>query len=60
MKIYTGEKVHQGPTIQPGSFETDKKTFIRFAGNDGYISLKEIQLEGKKKMRVEDFLRGYR
>ena len=27
---------------------------------DGYIHVKDIQLEGKKRMSVEDFLRGYR
>ncbi|MES2430713.1 MAG: methionyl-tRNA formyltransferase [Bacteroidota bacterium] len=38
---------------------TDKKTFLKFRCADGYLSLKEIQLEGKKKMSIEDFLRGY-
>ena len=60
LKIYKGEKEKAMPLIPPGLFETDKKTFIRFAGKDGYISLKEIQLEGKKKLTIEDFLRGYR
>ena len=27
---------------------------------DGYILLKDIQWEGKKRMPIEDFLRGYR
>jgi methionyl-tRNA formyltransferase len=39
---------------------TDHKTFLKFAAKDGFISLKEIQLEGKKKMKIEDFLRGWR
>ena len=43
-----------------GEFSTDGKTFLKFACSDGYVQLLEIQLEGKKKMLIEDFLRGYR
>lgn len=39
---------------------TDGKTFLKLACADGFILVKELQLEGKKKMNVEDFLRGYR
>ena len=60
MKIYKAEKVDKIPEIATGEIETDKKTFIQFACTDGYISVKEIQLEGKKKMLIEDLLRGYR
>ena len=42
------------------NYITDGKTFLKFACANGYISVKELQLEGKKKMNVEDFLRGYR
>ena len=42
------------------TIDTDNKTFLRFSAQDGYILLKEIQLEGKKRMLVEDFLRGHR
>ncbi len=60
LKIYRAEKVDISPTQAPGNFDTDNKTFLRFSGQDGYILLKEIQLEGKKRMLVEDFLRGHR
>jgi methionyl-tRNA formyltransferase len=60
MKVYKAVKIFTTPSIKPGEFETDKKTFLQFACTDGYISIKELQLEGKKKMMVEDFLRGYR
>jgi methionyl-tRNA formyltransferase len=59
-KIYTATMELAQPTIAVGAFETDKKTFLRFACSDGYIYAKEMQMEGKKKMRIEDFLRGYR
>ncbi len=37
---------------------TDNKTFIKISCADGYIQLLDIQLEGKKRMGVVDFLRG--
>ena len=60
VKVYKAYKVNKVPTIAPGDFETDGKTFLQFACADGYISILNLQLEGKKRMGVEDFLRGYR
>jgi len=59
LKIYRSEKETTPVTITPGFHETDGKTFLKFACADGYIHVKELQLEGKKKMTVEDFIRGY-
>jgi methionyl-tRNA formyltransferase len=47
------------PAALPGSYQTDKKTYLKFACNDGCLSILELQLEGKKKMSVKEFLRGY-
>ncbi|HEX7367942.1 MAG TPA: methionyl-tRNA formyltransferase [Pelobium sp.] len=60
LKIYKAEKGQEKPQINPGEFLSDGKTFLKFASKDGFISVKEIQQEGKKKMLVEDFLRGIR
>jgi methionyl-tRNA formyltransferase len=46
------------PGISPGGFITDHKTHLKFATKDGYISVTEVQLEGKKQMDIKDFLRG--
>jgi methionyl-tRNA formyltransferase len=43
-----------------GTLVSDEKTFIKFACNDGYIRIEDLQLQGKKRMKTEDFLRGYR
>jgi len=59
LKIYRSEKETTPVIITPGFHETDAKTFLKFACADGYIHVKELQLEGKKKMNVEDFIRGY-
>ncbi len=60
LKIYKSEKEICPVKIAAGNYETDGKTFLKFACINGYLIVKELQLEGKKKMLVEDFLRGYR
>jgi len=60
IKIFRGEKELSLPTSKPGRWESDGKTYLKFAAKDGYILLKDVQLEGKKRMLIEDFLRGYR
>ena len=60
LKIFHAQKETVPANASPGSFETDKKTFLKFACTDGNMLVEEIQLEGKKKMLVQDFLRGYR
>ena len=60
LKIYRTEKeLVNTPTI-PGTIETDKKSFLKIAAQDGYIVISDLQLEGKKKMNIVDFLKGYR
>jgi methionyl-tRNA formyltransferase len=60
LKIFKAEKELNNKVSKPGEMVTDRKSFLKFSASDGFISLKEIQLEGKKKMPVEDFLRGWR
>lgn len=59
LKIFRTEKQPGSTGSACGSFETDKKQFLKFACADGYVLVKELQLEGKKRMAIEDFLRGY-
>ena len=60
LKIYSAEKELSDHGNKPGEISTDHRSFLKFAAKDGSISLKEIQLEGKKKMNIADFLRGWR
>ena len=46
--------------MQAGQMQTDNKSYLAFACADAYIFAKEIQLEGKKRMKVTDFLRGWK
>ena len=60
LKIYKSEKEIIPTASAPGNYETNGKTFLKFACANGYILIKELQLEGKKKINAEDFLRGFR
>lgn len=46
--------------VEPGMMETDGRTFLRFACTDGWLDVLELQLAGKRRMPVADFLRGYK
>jgi methionyl-tRNA formyltransferase len=43
-----------------GEFLSDNRTFLKVAALDGFILLTDVQLEGKKRMGVAEFLRGVR
>jgi methionyl-tRNA formyltransferase len=60
LKIYRSAKDPTPPSAPPGQPDTDNRTYLRFAAPDGYIRVTELQLEGKKRMKTEDFLRGYK
>lgn len=60
LKIYAADKLNEPHSKAPGEIETDGKTYLRYTCADGYISLKDLQLEGKKRMGIEEFLRGNR
>lgn len=60
LKIFETEKQYCPHNYQPGSIDTDKKTYFRIATTDGYLNIHSLQLAGKKRMEVTDFLRGYR
>lgn len=60
LKIYETDKEVTTPTISVGQVDTDGKTYLKFAAQDGYIQVKTLQIEGKKRMQVDEFLRGYR
>lgn len=60
LKIFKTEKIEKIAALNAGEFESDGKTYLHFATADGALSLKEIQIEGKKKMSIDEFLRGFR
>jgi methionyl-tRNA formyltransferase len=60
LKIYRAVKEPAGPNVPPGQVETDNRSWLRWSTADGYIRVTELQLEGKRRMNVDEFLRGYK
>jgi len=60
LKIYKSQKEIVAHQHQLGKVFTDHKTYLKFSCNNGYLHVLDLQLEGKKRMPVSDFLRGYK
>ena len=59
LKVYRSKKEMASYDYPPGKVLSDGKTFLKFSCADGFIHILDLQLEGKKRMLTEDFLRGY-
>ncbi|MDE5612372.1 MAG: methionyl-tRNA formyltransferase, partial [Odoribacter sp.] len=60
LKIFKAVKISQDHHQPAGTIRTDGKTVFDVCVKGGIIRVQELQLSGKKRMRVEDFLRGFR
>lgn len=60
LKIFKAVKIWQSHNRSAGEIGTDGKTVFDVYVKGGLIRVKELQLSGKKRMRTEDFLRGFR
>ena len=56
-KIFRAEIVKDLEII-PGQWKTDNKTYFYVGTSADTIAIKELQPEGKKRMKVEEFFRG--
>lgn len=60
VKIYASSIVAADVELSLGSIRTDNKTYLHIACRGGYISINEIQFPGKKAMKIDELLRGYK
>lgn len=60
VKIFESEKLFETHRLLPGTVVTDGKKWLKVAVPDGYVSILSLQLPGKKRLRTDEFLRGYR
>ena len=60
LKVFRAKKEITHMDVPEGEPETDGKTYLKFSCSNGYLHLLDVQLEGKKRMPVGDFLRGYK
>lgn len=59
VKFYETSKVMGHHEMPAGSVSTDGKTYLRIAAADGWVEVKSLQLAGKKRMTIEEVLRGH-
>lgn len=58
-KIYEAAYEIKPHQKEPGTIDTDRKTYMKVACADGFINLLQVQMAGKKAMSVVEFLRGF-
>ncbi len=58
LKLFMVSPLFIKSSLTPGQFETDNKSFLHFKTKDGIINVLELQLQGKKRMAIDEFFRG--
>ncbi len=59
VKIYESRYRQQPLEARPGTLRTDGRSYLRIAATDGWVELRSLQLPGKKRLVVDDLLRGF-
>ena len=60
MKIFESEKIYEAHQLPVGTVVTDGKKYIKVAVPDGFVSVLSLQLPGKKRLKTDELLRGFR
>jgi methionyl-tRNA formyltransferase len=60
LKTAKGKWRKENGEFPAGHFFSDGKSFLKISTLDGYVQVLELQMEGKRRMNVRDFLNGYR
>ena len=60
LRVYDVEIELSNHNMAAGELISDSKNYLKVSCTNGYIHLKDVQLQGKKRMPIEEFLRGYR
>ncbi len=58
-KIYFATKVSFDESEKPGSIKTDSKNYLNVACKNGWLQITDLQISGKRRMKTEEFLRGF-
>jgi len=58
IKVYRAD-IFEKESVNSGHYESDGRTYWHFHTATGIISIKDLQLEGRKRMDIETFLRGF-
>ena len=60
LKIFVTDFILSNDDAVPGTIDHDGKNYFRIKAADGWLDIKDLQLEGKKRLGVKEFLLGYR
>lgn len=58
-KIFKEEKELATHNCAVTNIVTDSKTYLRIATKEGFLVIRELQVAGKRRMAVDEFLRGF-
>ncbi len=59
-KIFKCSKIECDDGVEAGTIDTDNKKYLKIKTKDGYIDVKEVKMQRKKKMDIKAFLNGYK
>lgn len=60
LKIFEAEFYESSEQLIPGTIVSDNRSYFKVGAQNGYLNFKSIQLEGKKRMNIREFLAGFR
>jgi len=59
VKIFKATFEQASHQCKPGEIQTDNKKYLKIACADGFLHILDLQLAGKKRMEIAEFLRGF-
>jgi methionyl-tRNA formyltransferase len=59
-KVYESHPEPEKHSKKNGEIVSDGKSYLKIACTDGFLKILNIQIEGKKKISIEEFLRGFK
>lgn len=60
IKIFRVDSRADLPELKVGDMKTDGKSYLAFGTGDGAVNILNLRMEGKKRMNIEEFLRGFK
>ncbi|MBI4645511.1 MAG: methionyl-tRNA formyltransferase [Bacteroidia bacterium] len=60
LKIFETRKKEDVHNFPAGTILSDNKTYLHIAVHGGYLQILSLQMEGKKRMKINEFLNGFK
>ncbi len=59
-KVYASEINDEHHKLVNGTIISDSKSYLKVAAEGGFVFVKELQIAGKRRLKVEEFLKGFK